>query len=416
MSGRFVISGIGVVAPTGTGQAAHWKSTLDRRDGLRPLHAAPNGWPGPRVAGVISDFQVGDFVPERVRAQTDRWTWLGLAAAELALSDAAITLPLPDPVRFAVLTSAASGGNEFGQREIQALWSKGPRAVSAYQSIAWFYAALSGQLSIRYGITGRCGVSVAEGAGGLNALAAALRLLRRDEADRVLVGGAEAPLSPFALACHSLDALSPQARADSAYLPFTAVASGAVPGEGGAMLVIEDADTARERGAQVYAELASVACTHDAHHPQDPPPDPDALAAAMRMALDRAGATADHVDVVFADACGDARWDCLEREALRAVFGARMTRLPMAVPKTLTGRLGSAGATLDLSWAALALFNDIVPPSAKGMDHAGGTGELDVVATPRRDTGLRTALVVARGSGGFNAAAILRAPGGSSWT
>ncbi|GAA4233584.1 ketosynthase chain-length factor [Actinomadura meridiana] len=411
MTPRFAISGVGVAAPTGIGVGAHWKNTLGRRGGLRRIAPEVHGGTGLRVAGSVPDFRPEEFVSPQIRVQTDRWTWLGMAAAELALADAALPEPDADRSRLAVLTAAATGGNEFGQREIHALWGKGPRAVSVYQSIGWFYAALCGQTSIRHGVTGRCGVTVAEGAGGLQAAAAALRLLRRGGADHVLLGAAEAPLSPFALVCHQHDTLSTGAEPAAAYLPFTRRARGGVLGEGAAMVVVEDADLARRRGAQVYAELAAVASTHDAHHPEEPPPDAGRLVAAVRSALDRADVVPSQVDVVFADASGDPRWDRLEIEALEAVFGTAAAP-PVAVPKTLTGRLNSAGALLDLSWAALSLFHDVIPPAADGLDGIPFRGALDVVRTPRRDTGLGTALVIARGAGGFNAAAVLHAPGG----
>ncbi|GAA1745351.1 beta-ketoacyl synthase N-terminal-like domain-containing protein [Nonomuraea bangladeshensis] len=408
-----VISGIGVVSPVGIGVAAHWKGTLDRRSGIQPIDAALSGGSGIRVAGVVPDFDPADFLPRRLQVQTDRWCWMGLAAAELALADAAVGTF--DPYRLAVLTAGSAGGNEYGQREIQALWREGPRAVSAYQSIAWFYAALAGQVSIRHGAKGRCGVAVADAAGGLHAAAQARRLLLRGQADQVLVGAAEAPLSPYALVCQSsLGRHSGADTARGAYLPFSERAAGSVPGEGGAMLVLERADTARARGAQVYAELASVACTHDAHHPADPPPTAAHMAEAVALALERAGVTPAEVDVILADGDGNRCWDELEAEALVSVLGARALEVPLAVPKTLTGRLNSACGVLDLAWAALALFHDVVPPAREDLDGQKVIAGLDVVRAPRRDTNLRTALVFTRGVGGFNAAAVLRTAGGPS--
>jgi minimal PKS chain-length factor (CLF/KS beta) len=408
-----VISGIGVVAPTGIGVAAHWKNTLDRRAGIRPVDPATAGDSGIRVAGVVSDFDPADFVPRRLQVQTDRWCWMGLAAAEMALADAAISDF--DPYRLAILTAASEGGNEYGQREIQALWRDGPRAVSAYQSIAWFYAALAGQVSIRHGAKGRCGVAVADAAGGLHAAAQARRLLLRGQADHVLLGAAEAPLSPYALLCQaSLGRHSTAGAAAGAYLPFSEQAAGWVPGEGGAMLVLERAETARARGAQIYAELAAVASTHDAHHPADPPPTAAHMAAAIALALERAGVTPGEVDLVLADGDGNRRWDALEAEALISALGRRAADVPVAVPKTLTGRLNSACGVLDLAWAALALFHDVVPPACEDLDGRPVIAGLDVARAPRRDANLHTALVFTRGVGGFNAAAVLKTAGGPS--
>src|SRR2546421_470962 len=138
--------------------------------------------------------------------QTDRWTWMALAATQMALEDASFDPSAHEPNRMSVITASSSGGNEFGQREIQNLWGKGPIFVGAYQSIAWFYAATTGQISIKYGMKGECGVVVAEGAGGLEALAQSRRAIRRG-VDAVVSGGTEAPIGPYALVCQMRNGL-----------------------------------------------------------------------------------------------------------------------------------------------------------------------------------------------------------------
>ncbi|MFI6305974.1 beta-ketoacyl synthase N-terminal-like domain-containing protein [Amycolatopsis thailandensis] len=394
-----VITGIGVVAPTGIGVAEHWKASLA---GVHALSVLPES-PIP-LAGRVPGFEGADHVDPRLLVQTDRWTWFTLAASDLAFSDARFDPAAVDPLRLSVVTASGSGGNAFGQREIEALWRDGPRAVSAYQSIGWFYAAASGQLSIKHQLKGPCGVVVADAAGGIDAVTQSLRLLR-DSSDLVLVGAAEAPLSPYALACQSgRTELSRDDEPRTAYRPFHPEACGFVPGEGGAMLVLESPARAAARGAEAYAEIVATASTHDGHHPVDPPPDSAQLVRVLRLAVGRAGLTPAEIDVVFADGLGDPRWDALEAEAIRTVFG----RIPVAVPKTMTGRLCSGGAALDIAWAALALEHAVIPPSVH-LDGAGTRLGLDVV-TEARERPLRTALVLARGAGGFNAAAVLRRP------
>lgn len=400
-----LVTGIGVVAPTGVGVAEHWATTLrgEHRLGHVPAERASAGRTT-QVAGLVEDFDADAFVDSRVRVQTDRWTWMALAATRLALTDAGLDPAEHDPYGLSVVTSSGSGGNEFGQREIHALWSQGPDAVSAYQSIGWFYAASSGQISIRDQLKGQCGVMVADGAGGIDAAAMANRLLRRGT-DAVVVGGTEAAVSPYALACQAGQRTwsdDPDVR--RAYRPFAADAGGFVPGEGGAILVLESPGFAARRGAaRAYAQVVATASTHDARLPSDPVDDPRQLARAVTDALTRAGLAPRDVDVVLADGAGDPRGDAVERAALVEVFGRR--GVPVSVPKTMTGRLCSGGAALDLAWAALALHHDVVPPSV----HVEPDPDLDLVTAPRAGTGLRTALVVARGVGGFNAAAVLRA-------
>ncbi|MFI6496442.1 beta-ketoacyl synthase N-terminal-like domain-containing protein [Nonomuraea typhae] len=404
MSPRAVITGIGVVAPTGLGVHAHWENGLAGRSGIRPL--AGGAELPVKVAGQVAGFDESEHVEHRLVVQTDRWTWMALAATELALADARLD-PLQEfPFHLSVITSSSSGGNAFGQREIEALYRSGPRAVSAYQSIGWFYAASSGQISIRHRAKGACGVIVSEGAGGIDALAQAARLIRRG-GQAVIAGGTEAPLSPYAVVCQAgQPTLSGEQDPARAYRPFAPDAGGFVPGEGGAMLVVEEWHRAHMRpAATVYAEIAGTAATHDARHHTAPPADGRQLARAAREALARAGCGAGDVDAVFADGAGDPAGDGAEAAALTEVFGGRS--VPVTVPKTMTGRLSSGGAALDVAWAALALHHGVLPPTVNVRTAHKG---LDLVTEPRRLPGMRTVLVLARGTGGFNAAAVLRAP------
>jgi 3-oxoacyl-(acyl-carrier-protein) synthase len=293
-----------------------------------------------------------------------------------------------------VVTASAGGGNAFGQKEIQALWAHGPEAVSAYQSIGWFYAASSGQISILHQLKGACGVLVADAAGGLDALAQARRLIARGSA-AVLTGGTEAPLSPYALACQLSQ---PGLSRSGTYRPFAG--DGFLPGEGGAMLVLEAAERAAARAARVYASVAGAASTHDAWHAVDPAPSHTQYARAMREAITRSGVTPDDIDVVFADAAGSPELDRQEAAAITEVFGRRV---PVTAPKSMTGRLCSGGGALDLAWAALALHHDTIPPTVDPPD-----GDLDLVGQARTAAGLRAALVLARGAGGFNSAVVLQ--------
>ncbi|EKX66864.1 ketosynthase chain-length factor [Streptomyces ipomoeae] len=406
MTPAAVITGIGVVAPTGTGVEEHWNNTLVGRSGIAPITSFDASGLPITVAGQVAGFDETEWVEHRLIVQTDRWTWLAFAATRLALDDARLDPARQKPTELSVVTASGSGGNLFGQREIQALWQSGPRAVSAYQSIGWFYAASSGQLSILHQLKGACGVLVADGAGGIDAAWQARRLLARGSAG-VLVGGTEAPLSPYALVCQSGQrALSRDTDPATAYRPFAADATGHVPGEGGAMMVVEPWQRALDRGARIYAEIAGAASTHDAWHPEDPAPDCRQLARAMREAISRAGCSADDIDVVFADGAGDPRLDRLEADALLAVFGDR--KVPVTVPKTMTGRLCSGGAALDLAWAALSIHQGVLPPTVNVPADTVGHG-LDLV-TEARPADVRHALVVARGVGGFNSAAVLRRP------
>ncbi|MFD8145403.1 beta-ketoacyl synthase N-terminal-like domain-containing protein [Streptomyces sp. NPDC059708] len=398
-----VITGIGLLAPNGADTEEVWASVLAGRSGIRPIgRFEPTG--PVRLAGEVPDSAFTDAVPSRLRAQTDRWTQMAVAAADAALRDAGLedagSRPY-DPYDMAVVTASSSGGNEFGQRELSRLWTEGPARVSVYQSIAWFYAATTGQLSIRHGMQGPCGVLVADQAGGLDALAQARRVLRSGTG-LVVTGGMEAPLSPYALTClDSEGTVSHATDPARGYLPFHEGARGYVPGEGGAILVVEDAAAARARGAaRVYGRLAGHAATFDA--PSGPAG--EGLLAAAHGALEDAGLEPGDVSVVFADAAGVPAQDAAEAEALTALFGPR--GVPVTVPKTLTGRLNAGGGPLDTALALLAMRDGVIPPTA--LPAAPSPGHpLDLVVGGPRAADVRSALVLARGAGGFNSAAVL---------
>ncbi|MEV7617186.1 ketosynthase chain-length factor [Streptomyces sp. NPDC089799] len=399
-----VVTGIGVTAPNGLGTETWWNAVLRGESGIRPITRFDADRYPARLAGEIPGFDPAAHVPGRLLPQTDHMTRLALAAADEALADARIdTSELPDYAA-GVITAASAGGFEFGQKELQALWSKGGQYVSAYQSFAWFYAVNTGQISIKNGLRGPSGVLVTEQAGGLDAVAQARRQIRRG-VRLVVTGGIDSSLCPWGWAAHlaggELTTASDPARA---FLPFSADASGHVAGEGGALVILEDAASARERGATVYGSVAGYASTFDPAPGSGGTP---RLGAAAELALRDAGLTPADVDVVFADAAGRRDADREEARAIAALFGP--AGVPVTAPKTLTGRLAAGGASLDLAAALLSLRDQVIPPTA-GVTGPAADCPIDLVTEVRRpERPLRTALVLARGRGGFNAAMVVRA-------
>ncbi|MBK3644393.1 ketosynthase chain-length factor [Streptomyces sp. MBT33] len=402
---RAAVTGIGVVAPNGNGTEAFWKSTeaglsvLDRvtREGCEHLPL--------RVAGEIRDFDAATAVEERYLVQTDRFTHFALAAADRALDDAGLGRADTDDAPFSVgvVTAAGSGGGEFGQRELQQLWGKGSRFVGPYQSIAWFYAASTGQISIRRGFKGPCGVVASDEAGGLDALAHAARAVRRGT-DVVVAGSTEAPLAPYSVVCQlGYPELSTEEDPTRAYRPFTSAACGFVPAEGGAMLVVEDEGSARERGAEVRAKIAGHAATFTGAGRWER--SRDGLAHAIRGALAEARCAPEEIDVVFADALGVPEADRAEALAIADVFGARGRRVPVTAPKTGIGRGYGAAPVLDVAAAVLAMRYGVIPPTPNVFDVC---HDLDLVTGAARAVEPRTALVLSRGLMGSNSALVLR--------
>ncbi|MFI9306188.1 ketosynthase chain-length factor [Streptomyces triculaminicus] len=402
MKGRAVVTGLGVAAPNGLGLEAYWRATLNGRNGIgRLTRFDATGYPA-RLAGEIDGFTAEDHLPGRLLPQTDRMTRIALVGADWAFADAGIDPGELPEFDMGVITASASGGFEFGQNELRALWSQGGQYVSAYQSFAWFYAVNSGQISIRNGMRGPSGVLVSDQAGGLDALAQARRQIRKGTS-LVMTGAVDASLCPWGwVAQLAGDRLSTSDDPERAYIPFDAEARGHVPGEGGALLVLEDAEHAARRGApRVYGEFAGYGSTFDPRPGSGRPP---GLRRAVELALADAGTGPDGIDVVFADAAAVPELDRVEAEALGALFGPR--GVPVTAPKTMTGRLYSGAAPLDLAAAFLALRDQVIPPTAHTSPDA--RYGLDLVGPEPRPATLRTALVLARGHGGFNSAAVVR--------
>lgn len=402
MTRNAVVTGIGVTAPNGLGTEAYWAATLAGRSGIGPItRFDPSGYSF-SLAGEVRDFAAAEHVPSRLVPATDNWTHLGLTAAAWALEDAAADPAVFPEYEMAVVTASSSGGTEFGQREIERLWSKGPQWVGAYQSIAWFYAATTGQISIRHGMRGPCGVICAEQAGALEAAGQAYDLIQHGTR-LVITGGTDASLCPYGMvAQYSNGRLSERDDPERAYLPFDVDAAGYVPGEGGAMLVVEDERDARARSApHIYGEIAGHAATFDPRPGSGREP---GLRQAMELALDDAGLSADNVDVVFADGAGVPSLDLAEAAAIRAVYGSR--GVPVTAPKTMTGRLNAGGAALDLASALLSIRDNVIPPTT-GVSKLASGCDLDLVLGTPREARIQAAMVVARGYGGFNTALVV---------
>ncbi len=406
-----VVTGIGVAAPNGLTPEDFWAATRAGRSGIGELTDATTGTGDengePRPVGQIKDFDDERHVPSRLLPQTDRVTRLALYAAQQALVDAGLDQGQVGDYDVGVTLSNASGGFEFTHREFRKLWSQGPGFVSVYESFAWFYACNTGQISIRHGLRGPSSALVAEQAGGLDAIGYARRGVRKGT--RVMVtGGVDSAFDPWGWLSHQATGQISRAGRDAgagaerAYLPFDVAATGYLPGEGGAVLVLESARSADERQApNRYGSVLGYAATFDPRPGSGRPP---GLRRAAELALADAGLGPGEIDVVFADGAGTAAQDRAEAHAITGLFGPHA--VPVCVPKALTGRLYAGGGALDAVAALLSIRDGVLPPVPSGTRVPDGYGIDLVVGTPRRQP-VGHALVLARGRGGFNSALVL---------
>jgi minimal PKS chain-length factor (CLF/KS beta) len=403
MTAPVYVTGLGVVTPTGLGLEQYWQATLDGRSGISRLTRFDVSPYPAQLAGQILDFDAAAHLPSRLLPQTDVSTRLALVAAEQALNDAKVDPCALTDYDMGVVTSNALGGFDFTHREFKKLWSEGPKSVSVYESFAWFYAVNTGQISIRHGLRGPSSALVAEQAGGLDAIGHARRTIRRGTS-LVVTGGVDSAFDPWGWVSHIASGRVSQATDPRrAYLPFDAHASGYVPGEGGALLILEDAAAAKVRGVhQVYGEIAGYACTFDPPAGSSRPP---GLRRAAELALADAGMAPADIDVVFADAAAVPELDRVEADAISGLFGPH--GVPVTAPKASTGRLYSGGGPVDLAAAALSIRDGVIPPTAATVE-VPADYQMDLVRACPRAAQVLAALVLARGRWGFNSAVIIR--------
>jgi 3-oxoacyl-(acyl-carrier-protein) synthase len=409
MSRQAVITGIGVVTPAGIGLDDFWKNMVSGQSFITPITRFDTTGFTSRVAGVVANFNPREFLNPRIIAQTDRWTHFDLVSAKQAIADAQLHIDQEDPTRIGAVFAAGTGGNAYGQQQLHLCWEKGPGFVSAYQSIAWFYAASIGQVSISNNIRGYGRNICAEAAGGLMAFAHAAKVIAHNVCDVVIVGGSEAPVAPYISACHQASGLISTDIDPYPYRPFDTYRTGPIIGEGGAVFCIESKEHALQRHATIYAEIAGCGQTFDGTYQREPAPDGQEYARAIHLALRSAHVEPSDIDWIVCDGLGTRSGDISEVNALQSVFGSNLASIPASAPKSMVGRLFNGASTVDVAAALLGMKNNTLLPTV-GYTHPDPQCALDCVPNTSRPHHIQQVLVGARGFGGFNAALVLKKP------
>lgn len=404
-----VITGMGVVSPAGTGVSDFWKGMVSGQSFIAPITKFdPVGYIS-KVAGIVENFEPEAYLDPRIVIQTDRWTQFDLVCAKQAIADAGVQIVDEAPTRVGAVFAAGTGGNEYGQQQLHICGSQGPKHVSVYLSIAWFYAASIGQVSICNKIRGYGRNICAEAAGGLIALGHAAKVIGQGTCDVMVVGGSEAPLTPYTFASHQASGLLSFEGGSHPYRPFDATRSGPVVGEGGAGFCVESKEHANKRNAHVYAEIAGWGQSFDGVLTREPASDGKAYARAIAQALQMAQLQPSDIDWIVCDGLGTRSGDIAEAKALQRVFGDALSNIPASAPKSMIGRLFNGGSTVDIASALLGMQENIVLPTI-GFRQPDADCPLDCVPNEARTKRMCHILVGARGFGGFNSAIILKRP------
>ena len=402
---RVAVTGIGVVASNGIGKKAFWHATSNGISGIKPIQRFPTANLPIKVAGEISDFLVSDYVDHKLAKRTDRMTHFVFAAVQEALQDSGIVLSNEDPKRVGVVIANTLGGIEYVLEQIESLYVRGPRHMSAYTAIAWLQVANAGQISIRYGVQGYCKTPVNDTVGGLDALSLAYGAIRRGAADIIIAGGCEAPLHPFSLAVVGLNSQYTYcATGDDAgaYRPFDKRAIGLLLAEGAGICMLEEYEHARRRGATMYGEISGYGQTNDASGAMAPASNGTYYARAIRQAMRESNIAPQDISYFSLDGRAIPSSDQGEADALHLVFGTDVAHLAVSVPRTAQGHSYAAAGAIDTITALLALQQSTIPPTINCEQLNPGYG-LDMVRDKARPQEKGSAILIGgRGIGGMN--------------
>jgi len=398
---RVVITGLGVVAANGTGKEAFWHATSRGVSGIKPVQRFSTADLPIAVAGEAADFVVEDFIDRKLAKRTDRVTHFVFAAVQEALQDAGIELAEENPHRVGGVIANTVGGVEYVLEQIEALYVRGPRYMSAYTAIAWLQVANVGQISLRYGIQGYCKTPVNDTVGGLDALGIAYGAIKHSAADIIIAGGCEALLQPCILLVMAHSGQCATGDDPKAYRPFDRRAAGLLLAEGAGMCIVEEYEHARRRGAHIYGEITGYGQTNDAHGFLKPSANGVQYARAIGLAMQEGMISPRDIGYFSLDGRAIATSDEGEVAALRAAFASEFAALPVSVPRTMLGHGYAAAGALDAITALLALQNGFIPPTinCEELDPRYG---LNMVRDEVRPLNRSAVLIGGRGNAGAN--------------
>ncbi|GAB4247809.1 MAG: beta-ketoacyl-ACP synthase II [Candidatus Methylacidiphilales bacterium] len=407
---RVVVTGLGVVTPVGNDVPTFWNAIVAGRSGVGPITRFDASSYDTRFAAEVKDFDPLPALPspKDVR-RTDRYTHLAFAAAREAVAESGIFPYAGDPDRVGVLIGSGIGGLQTLEDQHTILREKGPTRVSPFMIPMMISNMASGLISIQYGFRGPNFAIVTACASSSNSIGEAFKLIREGEADVMLAGGSEAACVPLGLSGFAaMKALSSRNDApEKASRPFDADRDGFVLGEGAGVLVLEDIDHARRRGAKIYGEIVGYGITADAYHMTSPAPEGAGAARAMRRALEVAKLPPEAIDYINAHGTSTPQGDICETQAIKTVFGPHADKVWVSSTKSMTGHLlGGAGA-VEMVACLKALEMGIVPPTIN-LDNPDPACDLDYVPKTARQGSITTIMNNSFGFGGHNACLIAR--------
>ncbi|MEK4030908.1 beta-ketoacyl-ACP synthase II [Pseudobacillus sp. FSL P4-0506] len=405
---RVVITGLGIISPVGNTVEEAWANILSGVSGVKPLtRVNPDDYPV-KVAAEVTDFNPEDFMDKRDARKMDRFTQYAVAAAKMAVKNADLTIDESNADRIGVWVGSGIGGMETFENQFKTFLDRGYRRVSPFFVPMMIPDMAAGQVSIFLGAKGVNSCTVTACATGTNSIGDAFKVIQRGDADAMITGGSEAPITQMSVAGFCANtALSTNPDPKTASRPFDANRDGFVMGEGAGIVVLEELEHAKKRGAHIYAEIVGYGSTGDAHHITAPAPDGEGGARAMQIAIEDGGINPEEVDYINAHGTSTPYNDEFETAAVKTVFGEHAYNLAISSTKSMTGHLLGAAGGVEAIFTALAIKNNMLPPTIN-YETPDPKCDLDYVTNVSRKKEIDVALSNSLGFGGHNATIALR--------
>ncbi|MFA9381394.1 MAG: beta-ketoacyl-ACP synthase II [Acetanaerobacterium sp.] len=406
---RVVITGIGALTSLGADTHAFWESIKAGRHGISNIEGFDTTEFAVKLGAEIKDFSPTDYGIEKKEARRmDRYCQFAVAAAGMAIADCGTRFENDDPFRIGVTVSSGIGGMKTNSDENRKLVEKGPKRISPFYVPMIIANMAAGMVSIRYGFKGSATCIVTACATSADSVGSAFRSIKHGYHDVMIAGGAEAAIIPISVAgFHNMMALSTSHDPDRASIPFDKARDGFVMGDGAGVLVLEEYEHAKKRGAKIYAEVTGYGSTADAYHITSPDPDGEGAAQSMRLAMQESELSPADIGYINAHGTSTSLNDKYETVAIKKALGDCAYNTPISSTKSMTGHLlGGAGA-VEAIVCALALRDGVIPPTV-GYREKDEECDLDYVTEGVRHADIKTALSNSLGFGGHNATLCLK--------
>ncbi|MCY7718367.1 MULTISPECIES: beta-ketoacyl-ACP synthase II [Bacillus] len=405
---RVVVTGLGALTPLGNDVETTWKNAVAGVSGVGPITRVDSSEYTAKVAAELKDFNIEDYMEKKEARKMARFTQYAVVAAQKALDDSRLEITDENAPRVGVWVGSGIGGLETFEEQFEVYSNKGARRVSPFFVPMMIPDMATGQISIALGAKGVNSCTVTACATGTNSIGDAFKVIQRGDADAMITGGTEAPLTKMSFAGFCANkALSTNPDPDTASRPFDKSRDGFVMGEGAGIVVLEELEHALKRGATIYAEIVGYGSTGDAYHITAPAPNGEGGVRAMKEAIRDAGLTVEEIDYINAHGTSTPYNDKFETMAIKEVFGEHANQLAISSTKSMTGHLLGAAGGVEAIFSVLAIKDSVIPPTIN-LETPDEECDLDYVANEARSKEVQVALSNSLGFGGHNATIIFK--------